>query len=351
MTSSKLFYSAALLVLSVATFSFGSELIPGTPNVLAESVTFSNVASFNGVGDAANTTLASGLVGGYNATEFVVFGELDNSAGVAGTFGSEADIRINNSFNIGGGTGTTYTGTTTIAGTSTLVTPFDPAAATFEFFESFDDDPTIADQTWNTVTVDVFDDSGTPDTVIDGNFALGTIAADGVTISGPGQSPNLHHTGVLGGLDFFTFDIAAGVGVPGSYLNIQTTDPLTGDAIDTEIALYDAAGTLVASDDDGQEAALGGLYSLLSFGDDPLSGDQTPGVDGTTLAAGNYTLVVGPFDAVFAATLGDVEPGIGTLDSRAGDYNLELTHAVPEPSAFLMVLVGTIGLSLLRRRS
>jgi hypothetical protein len=115
----------------------------------------------------------------------------------------------------------------------------------------------------------------------------------------------------------------------------------TGGMTDTEMALYDGLGNLVAtSDDEGP-----GLFSELSFGaDDPLAApDLTPGLHGLTLAAGDYTIVTAGYNTVFGATIDEITPG-----TNAGTYTLGVTY-VPEPGA--LALVALLGCCGARRRS
>jgi hypothetical protein len=115
----------------------------------------------------------------------------------------------------------------------------------------------------------------------------------------------------------------------------------TGSMTDTEIALYDGLGNLVATNDD---IGSGPFYSQLTFGAaDPVAAPGTPGFDGATLAAGSYTLVTGGYNTVFAPTLS----GAHVAGTNAGNYSLSLQY-VPAPSA--MALLGLGGLVATRRR-
>jgi hypothetical protein len=330
------------IVLGLAPAAFASQIVISN----SEAVPFTAVDSVNAIGDPANVMLTSTLVGGFVANNVVVTGTLTEV--LTATYASEADIAITapgGSVAANGATTSSYVGTIAVGPTATAIaTPFDPAGlVSFEFYESFDDGPGT-DQIWDDITIE-FQNV----TVQNGMFDLGMLPSDGSVVSATG-------TNVNGGLDFYDFSIgASGVVGGGDYLNIQTRDALTGDTIDSEIALFDSAGILVAYDDDGQESAFGGLYSMLSFGaGDPLTpaspvgSDALPGEDGLTLAAGAYTLVLGGYDSNFedltigTSTINEVTPG--TSD---GDYEIRFSY-VPEPMTASLLALG--GLALLRRR-
>lgn len=335
--------TAALVIAPVAQASIISVLN-------SEVVTFTNVNSNDGQGSAANETRSHTFTSGFTATHITVEGTLTEVQ--TGTWASEADILLsipqipppNLDVIANGSTTTTYTGTINTGPTLTeLASPTTFAGnVDMEFFESFDD-AAGTDQTWDTVTVGFQEIA-----VVDGNFAMGTLP-EGPTVEGPGAEGNPFHSMVAGGLDFFTFSLGADI-LPQGFLNIQTFDALTGDTMDSEIALFDSAGVLVAFDDDGQVSGKGGLYSLLSFGADPDPGDATAGEDGATLSAGDYTLVVGGFDTNFEdLTIGSSVIGDVTAGTSAGDYQVSFRfQSVPEPGSVLFL--GAFGLVLLRRR-
>ncbi len=316
-------------VFAVAT----SAAMASTQSVInSESIVFNNVNSWDAQGDLDNEIIANTMTGGFTANSISWSGNLDNSTGNAATWASEADILFNgpNIVLNPSSNGAAYTPPEPVGGSTTLPTPFDPASiVSFEFFESFDDTADAIDQTWLDLTL-TFEES----VVTNGNFSAGALS---------GTTTSLTGNNVAGGLDFYTFTIGgAGVDATG-FLNIQTYD-IGGTLIDTELGLYDSAGNFIATDDDGQDTALGGLYSMLSFGaSDPLTGtDTAPGADGATLPAGTYTVVVGGFNTLFEPNINDIVPG-----SSAGDYGIDLTF-VPEPASLGLMLLGFAG--LVRRR-
>ena len=99
-------------------------------------------------------------------------------------------------------------------------------------------------------------------------------------------------------------------------------DGFTGQQLDSEIAIYDALGNLIISDDNGGSE---GLYS---------------GIFDRLLNAGDYTLVIGGFDTEFGSDIGQILAGNDT-----GDYEVNVMvdfTAVPEPAAggLLALLAG-----------
>jgi hypothetical protein len=173
----------------------------------------------------------------------------------------------------------------------------------------------------------------------------------------PNDGSPVSFTGSLasGQLDFFTFSIGGDVNDgDGSYLNIQTFGIQGLPTVDTEIGLYDGGGNLIASDDDDQSnGPLLIFYSMLSFGDsDPLGSSDplfTVGEDGP-LTAGDFTLVLGGFNTIFAAMIDDIEGG-----TRTGDYTVQFAFEgdsaeIPVPAALPLFAAGLAGLGLARRR-
>lgn len=277
------------------------------PPLFSETVSYTAVDSYNALGDAGNTVLTANVVGGFDCAEIIVAGTLTEVD--TGTYAREAHIAITAPNGSADATATSvgsYTGTASFGPLSNAVDPaFDPAGTvTFEFYESFDDDVAGVDQTWD--TVDITFTSGS--SVVDGGFDLGALPTDGTLVE-------LDGTQVSGGLDYYTFTVDA-VGASGTWF-----DALTGttgvDDVDTELAIYDAAGNLVATDDDGGV----GLYSNVSIGsDDPYTVDVDPGFHGYSLPAGAYTLVVGSYDTDFTPLIGDIEAGT----TRVGAYHLSV---------------------------
>lgn len=110
--------------------------------------------------------------------------------------------------------------------------------------------------------------------------------------------------------------------------SIQSGDTLTlntiGSKFDTEIALYNASGYLVATNDD---IAARNLLSQLKFGQNQL------------LPAGNYTVVLSGSNTIFRT--GNIIPGT----SKGGEFqlNLETTQPVLSPSlADYQAMNGTL---------
>ena len=293
--------------------------------VVAGSATFTNKNSVDAQGDIDNnvdSAILTGPGGAFNAVR--VTGSLTEVN--TGTFASEARVRMTagagnafTAFNLGAATATgNYTGTIAIGPTAVTATAGVVNAGgtvNFEWFESFQDDANLPEQRWDTVTYEFGQNA-----IVNGNFNLGSLNGNGSTLVTAGSH-------VSGGLDFFAFAIGGGVDSLGESLNIKMLAGTSGTSMtDTEIALYDGAGNLVATNDDSI-----GLFSQLNFADSGL----TPG---------NYTLVTGGFNTTFPTTLG----GTFVAGTNVGTYSLEMTYTVPAPGA--LALVGLGGLVATRRR-
>lgn len=200
--------------------------------------------------------------------------------------------------------------------TSSWAGGVDPGAAgpwRIEFFDSFDDG---AGADAESVNVSMTFENVQPVDDSNGNFSFGAINSSG-TVSSVGE------LALANLFDTYTFSL----GIDGT-LDISTEfeDVFTGLLLDTEIALFDGAGNLLAQDDDSGT----GTYSALN---------------GLFLSAGDYTLVVAGWDTVFADGF-SVTPGAST-----GDYRVNLSFtAIPEPSTFAILGLAAVGFSALRRR-
>ncbi|MDX2131636.1 MAG: hypothetical protein SFY69_06265 [Planctomycetota bacterium] len=328
-----------LLALAAIAGTSASALASVSAFTPVASVTFTNKNSVDAQGDPDNARDSWISPVGGSVTAIRVTGSLTevNTA----TFASEARVRLSagagssfTAFNYQASTVGNYTGTLAIGPTTIGVPAFSLSAGgqvNFEWFESFQDDANLPESRWDTVTYELG-----ANVITNGNFNLGTIPQNGTTQVIAGSH-------VAGGLDFFTFSLGGPVANIGDYLNIKMKFGATGGMTDTEIALYDGNGNLVATDDDG----FTGFASMLTFGaSDPLAGAggdvSLPGANGLSLAAGNYTLVTGGFNTVFGATIGQITPG-----TNAGTYSLEIT-SVPTPGA--LALLGVGGLLAGRRR-
>lgn len=325
-------------VVIVAAAMFAATAAASTiPFTVFGAASFTNINSMDVQGDPDNVLGSWVATGGGNVNAIRVTGALTKVA--SGTYASEARVRFMpgagqsfTAFNFQATTVTSYTGTLAIGPTVVSVTPFaltSGGTVNLEWFESYDDAANSPDSIWDTVTYE-FGEKGA---VQNGGGNLGTLIGDGVTVNTPGSH-------VAGGLDFFTFNFA-GVNGPLDYLNISMVGGGTGGMTDTEMALYDGLGNLVAtSDDEGP-----GLFSELSYGAaDPLAApDLAPGLHGLTLAAGSYTIVTAGYNTTFGATIDAITPG-----SNAGTYTLGVTY-MPEPGS--LALLALAGLFVARRRS
>jgi len=289
-------------------------------------------------GDASNGVTTAAFTGGFNATEVTITGDITGVIAFNGNFFfGEDDIIITDpaagsltwqnpagtQADDGAGTVTSYTAT------SAFAAPVATAGTWgFEFFDTFDDGPG-ADSISDNVSVTLAEVEADTDTT--GVWSLGSLAAGG---SGSNVGEFL-----VGGI-FDTYSLTA---TTDGFLTIETDeDPLglagtaagATDTVDTELALFDAAGTLIAySDDDGN-----GLYSLI---------------DSFRVSAGDtFTVAVTGFGSAISAG------GVGTFDladldggTSLGDYGISASlEAIPEPSALsLLAIAGLVGFTRRRR--
>lgn len=178
--------------------------------------------------------------------------------------------------------------------------------------------------------------------------AASLTALAGVANAQPGSFIDLGNIGAAGNFVFTT---------DGS---VQTDDSsLPGVTVDTELAIWDAAGLLLDSDDDGST----GLFSLIDI--DLADGEYFLGIsefnsifadgflnDGTGFEAGEFGDLVLNLDGLFLAS------GIAGFDP-SGDATLETlffrvvvgdADVVPLPAAFPLFLAGLAGLGVARRK-
>jgi hypothetical protein len=266
-----------------------------------ESVTFSNIESRERVNDPANITTSTTFTGGYSVGRLRVTGTLTGV--IPASFASEARIRVTTPL---GRTLTlqpfitsAFSGPLTInPAYELIVQPAEADAAglwTFQFYESRNDGAGT-DALWNTITIEL-DDAPPPPPPGDHTTALnlGEIGA--------GQTVTHHEPDwdFYPGVKWYRFDVPVPV-TPGTstYLDIDSNQTAYGtgnDVVtDTEIALFNQSGTLIAQDDDDGE----GLASLLSFGAISSRPGGYQSQDGT-LPPGTYYLCVAPFNATFAS--------------------------------------------------
>lgn len=159
-----------------------------------------------------------------------------------------------------------------------------------------------------------------------GAWSLGTLSAYNTPNNNVGEF-------LVGGI-WDTYTITTSIG---GLLHIETDEDLFGvsggDTVDTELALFDSSGTLVAySDNDGN-----GLYSEIS---------------GFQVAAGDtYTVaVVGFGSSISGAGIGSFQLADMDGGTSTGDYTIEAFLVVPEPvAASLLAVFGIVGFTRRRR--
>ncbi len=270
-------------------------------------------------GTPGNGTFSTSMTGGFNANRLTWSGTMTSV--LPSTWGSDAVLQMTDSgstntyieLNFGQGT---YSGQLSFDGTMTDLTDsypngIDPAGAwSFEFFDSFDDGAGV-EQTIDSLTLS-FQEFAINDS--DGSFSLGSLSQSRQSANSIGEM------GTEGLLDYYSFTMDES-GLFSVELS-SDEDGFTGQQLDSEIAIYDALGKLIISDDDGGSE---GLYS---------------GIFDQLLNAGDYTLVIGGFDTEFGSDIDQILAGNDT-----GDYEVNVMvdfTAVPEPAAggLLALLAG-----------
>ncbi len=246
----------------------------------------------NGIyGAAANSVANHVVAGGYGLTSIELSGTLKSLH--PKTWASDSRLEITSPIGtkvqfqpVSGGTYTQLN----FGGTVLIDAGTDPAGDwTFRFFEIFDDGGALPDAEWD-LTVMMRNDLPTAPTSTD----LGVISSPGLNV--PPMSIQLAQ--VL----WFRLELSAAVSAAsGTYLDIDTEGALfsvPSVTNDTEIALYNSLGVLVAQDDDsGSDFA-----SQLTFG----AGARAPVGNGSPyngrhgdLAPGVYYLALSAHDATF----------------------------------------------------
>ena len=297
----------------------------------SESVVL-GVGPFNHGGPVANgfNTLTNAVfTGGFLANRVRFSGTVNSVA--AGTFGSEADIRVSLGGNIfdwqnpaPGAAYTTFNYNSSQPLTGALLNANPAGNWAVEFFDSFADDVAGVDSATSNVTMTF--EQVAPVNDSNGVFAIGAIGP-GSTTNRVGEFAVPQPAGALGNNDRYTFTLAAASTLTMFTAGVAGFTGLTNG--DTEIGLFDSLGNIVptAFDDDNGD----GAYSRIS---------------NLTVPAGSYTLVVGDFATNFSGTSTLNNLTFGSAPAAGYDYGL--TIIVPAPGA--LALLGLGGLAAARRR-
>ncbi|QOI99122.1 MAG: hypothetical protein HRU70_00900 [Phycisphaeraceae bacterium] len=274
---------SAALVLACAAGAFGAP---------RDGVTFNGVISDGPDNGAGNSVLSNVFSGTYAVGKVRVSGtlrELNTS-----TRASEARIRVTTPagrtfvlqpFTVGG-----FEGTVSVSDYVFTMPVVETSAAgqwTFRFFESVDDSG--PDAQWDTVTITLDDEVPPPPPSHEDAVDLGDVE-DGTLID---RSDTTTGTKAY---QWYKFNLTVPVNSDEQrFLDMDSNATIfnTG-STDTEMAIFNDQGVLIAQDDD--QGAFNS--SLLSHGHDTRGGEYD-GQD-PDLAAGIYYVVIAPYNATFA---------------------------------------------------
>lgn len=167
-------------------------------------------------------------------------------------------------------------------------------------------------------------------------LAIAALAAAAGTVAA--QPATFLDLGVIGGEGNYTFD------TNGSFMTSSGFD------MDTELGLYDNAGTLLANDDDGGD----GLWSLVNadltagmywLGSSEFNCDFADGwaITGTQFESGEFGDIVLNINSAFAGS-----QVAGNLDTGNEPVAWFKVTVVPAPAS--MALLGLGGFAAIRRR-
>ncbi len=326
-------------LVSAQTVSIGAVNFSSNPGNLTNAGTPSG---------GVNTLFTASVSSGFVLSNFVDILTANVVSNGGGTFQSEAGFRMENSafpgqsayFNLIDGN-VTYGAFSISSLTSRTLRPASsssswgvpatllagaaiPAGSTwlFEAYESFDDILTGADATGTGITFVL----GAPQSV-----DLGTISASNSTLT------TVVPANGSGQVRWYRFTLPADVNVATpNFFEIWTASSGAG-APDTEIGLFRANGTLVASNDD-----FIGLWSDLSFGSGAFPGG---GTGGSNLAAGTYYVSA----SIFATEFGANNWAVTSFGPASVPFNLNLATSVQQqPNAIDLGVISASNSTLTR---
>jgi hypothetical protein len=285
------------------------------------------VNSQGSAGDAGNGVL-NYFYGGadFLASSVTLSGTLTSN--YSGTYASEAHVRViapNGDYRDAGGF--TSTGSYSTLNISNVLQSWSPNLGgtsagnwQFRFFESFVDNGSGADSIWTnlSVTVNAYVPPAPPSNAQD----LGHLAAGGMLMA---QNPYVANT-----VQWYKFTLDAAIPAGELFRANTFGNTLTGGtygAGDTEIALFDSAGNVVASNDDAG-------YPIVAS-DVQLTGG---------LAAGDYWIAASAYNLSFGSGWTASASDAGTV---SGDIKITIT---PAPSSLALLGFGALVGARRRRR-
>lgn len=139
-----------------------------------------------------------------------------------------------------------------------------------------------------------------------------------------------------------TWSYAGGTNAAGQVISQGGFDPI--------LALFNSSGALIGQNDDGGCGAVAA---------DSMTGQCWDTFFNSSLAAGNYTVSVAVYpNFAFGPNLSDGFSGAGSFDGRSSGWAFDLLNvgqadqvgAVPEPTTWMLMLIGMAGVGFSMRR-
>lgn len=313
---------------------------------IRDTVTFNNVIpaqtnSFTSTSPAPTLRTSAMTATGYSLGKIYISGQISEINGTTSDLLSDNKIEIRHpngtkvSVALLGGS---YTGASSFSNLQLSVgigtTPPWASSWEFRFINNFNDNGTPNDSEFSFVTFDFSDDIAGPSGSVDLGVVADTQLGGGTQANYITPDVTTSHTG--GNVHWYKFVINDTASAANKkYLDIDTIGTTDGGTPDTQIGLYNAAGTLIATDDNSG----GGLLSSLSFGWDLgpriVPGSGAPGGVGQngSLGAGTYFIAVAGPTASFGSNFNVSTTSTNTTMNVQLNFRCNFLQGYTPPSA------------------